>query len=236
MKEKQADGVGGHILVSGRFLLIDLHVSQLCVEVRCELVADAGEEAILVEGIVDNLTTKVDEYFVHDGEEWRFRYDFFARERNEERKVIAKPVIKIVTVEQFVAGNLTVETLFEPQPLHRSEAGVFLVPPDLLPGAVLGARRIEAFGREVINKGIADVDAQVVFHEVCHGGTEHELKRAIDEMIGLPVMYVQPNTELVGEACLIEEAKPQLLAVVNFLLHRLRGGEVAGGDDKRYNQ
>lgn len=83
MEEKQADGVGGNIPVSRCLLLIDIHISQLRMEVRRELVADAGEEAVLVKRIVNNLSAEVDEHFVHDGDKRCFGRQLFAGERDE---------------------------------------------------------------------------------------------------------------------------------------------------------
>lgn len=120
--------------------------------------------------------------------------------------------------------------------MQGREAAIFLIPPDLLPGAVLGTSGIQAFGRKVIDKGVAHIEAQVVFDEVCYRGAEHELKWAINEMIGLPVVYVYPKTELVGKACLIEEAKPKLLAVMDFFLNRLGSDKVPRGYGNGYDQ
>ena len=81
----------------------------------------------------------------------------------------------------------------------------------------------------MIDIRIAHVQPKIVFDEVCNGGSDQKLKGTINEIAGSPVVNIEPQAKLVGEACLIEITQPQLLAVVYFFFNRLRRAGASQG-------
>lgn len=198
MEEEQADDLGRHVLVAGCFLLVDVHIAQLRVEMGGELVAYAGEKPILIEGVINDFTTEIEEHFIHDGYEGCPGGELFAFERNEKGEVIPQPVVEVVARQQLVVSDLAVEPFFEAQPLQRGQSWIFLIVPDLLPGAVLGPGCIKAFCRKMIGEGVANVKPQVILNKIGYSRSNQELEGPINEIVRLAIVDVYPKAKLVG--------------------------------------
>jgi hypothetical protein len=71
--------VGGYILMPGSFLLIDIHVAKLSVDLRSKVVSKTHEKSVLIECVVDDSVAEVNEDFVHDRCKWYLRAELFSQ-------------------------------------------------------------------------------------------------------------------------------------------------------------
>ncbi len=51
--------MGGEIVISGCLLLVNVHISQMAVEVGTELIPYAGEQSVLIECIVYGFAAEI---------------------------------------------------------------------------------------------------------------------------------------------------------------------------------
>src|SRR6478735_7615877 len=121
------------IFVSCRQLLKNVHISEMCVKMRCELITKANESSVLIKIIVHNLFPEIDHHFVVYKQKRCFGYNLLSFQRNGEGHIIPNPIIKTIIINQFTCGDLSPESFFKSNPLHQVEPAFLLCPLYLLP-------------------------------------------------------------------------------------------------------
>ena len=120
MEDKEADRIRRNVTITRRFLLIHVHVSQLCIEVLRKLVADPCEESVLVESIVRYIAAEIQEHFVGEYGKGYLRCKFLTLQRYEEGEVIANAKGIDVSFLLLVGHYFFIEPLFQSQPLQSA--------------------------------------------------------------------------------------------------------------------
>src|SRR5262249_39254683 len=109
---------------------------------------------------------------------------------------------------QLIVSYFANKPLLKAKPLGGCQSGVFLVPDNLLPGAMFRPCGVQAFGRKILRQCIPQVNPQVVLYIIDERRTKEELIRTVNEVIGLPVVDVCPDPEFVAEPGLSEISHP----------------------------
>lgn len=112
--------MGTSVTVPCSQLLKNIHVPNLNVIVRTELITESSKKPVLVEIIIYNLLTCVDVHFIIQNEGPAFRSKGVFGQGERGKKVIPHSPVKIMPVRQFIiAFNLSPEPFFEPDILHQ---------------------------------------------------------------------------------------------------------------------
>ena len=101
------------VIVSRCFLLVNVHVSELSVQVWPELVTDSRKQTVLVEGIIHHPAAEVEKDFVHQGEKRRLGDDLLSLQRHKKREIITYPKSVVVTILLLIVDDLFIETLLK---------------------------------------------------------------------------------------------------------------------------
>jgi hypothetical protein len=120
------------ILVAGGQLLKYIQVPELQTGVLAEKIIKTGEKTVLVKIIIHDLVAEIDHQFIIQYKsKWPFLVSFFGYGYLEE-KIIPEPVIKIISIRQFISiFNLATPSFFQPDPLHHPDPGVVGMPLNL---------------------------------------------------------------------------------------------------------
>src|ERR1041385_606062 len=87
----QPNGVGREIVVSGGVLLEHIHVSQLRIELRTELVSHPDKQPVLIGRIVNHILSETQEQLVCQHCEGCLCHNLLSLQWNQERKIISHP-------------------------------------------------------------------------------------------------------------------------------------------------
>src|SRR5688500_3625705 len=103
---------------------------------------------------------------------------------------VSNSEVVIISFLRNVRNYFFIEALLESKPLQGDEAGILLIPPNLLPGAVFRPRCIQSFARKMMDKSISEIYTKVVFNEVSERRTKKKLEGSVDEIVGHPVVNI----------------------------------------------
>ena len=98
MEIKQPRRTDIFILVTGRQLLKDVHITKLQLVVFVDVIMKSCEKPVLVEIIVDDLLAKIHKYLVGQNQRKGTRLKPFFIQGKLGEDIIAKPEIKVITV------------------------------------------------------------------------------------------------------------------------------------------